>query len=103
MGPLGGGMGVGSLILIAASIMFMFFVVLSGVTNSVPLSNTWFLQADTSTIPGAHRSTSQWTFWFVCGANNRDCGAPVPALPIGYAWVDGSAGAPEALVGWVYS
>jgi hypothetical protein len=96
---IGAGLGFLSLILIATSLLFMFFVVLSGVTNSTPLSKTWFLQADTSHIPGSGRAISQWTYFFVCGANNRDCGSPVAGLPIGYAWVGGTAGAPPLLVG----
>ena len=97
----GGGMGTVSLILIAGAIVLQFFVVLSGVTNSTPLNKTYFLQADTSTIAGSGRATSQWTYFYVCGAGNQDCGSPVPDLPFGYAWVGGSAGAPEALVGCV--
>ena len=96
---LGAGFGLASLILIASSIVFMFFVVLSGVTNSTPLDKTYFLQADTSTIPGSGRAISQWTYFYVCGDHNQDCGSPVPGLPIGYAWSGGSAGAPPALVG----
>jgi hypothetical protein len=91
-------MGFASLILIAGSIVLLFFVVLSGVSNSTPLNKTYFLQADTSSIAGA-RDTSQWTYFFVCGAGNRNCGDAVPALPFGYAWVNGSAGAPAELIG----
>ncbi len=94
-------MGTVSLILIAGAIVLQFFVVLSGVTNSTPLNKTYFLQADTSTIAGSGRAVSQWTYFYVCGAGNQDCGAPVPDLPFGYAWVGGSAGAPDALVGYV--
>jgi hypothetical protein len=96
---LGAGLGLASVILIAGSIVLMFFVVLSGVTNSTPLNKTYFLRADTSTIAGAGRSFSQWTYFYVCGDGNQNCGKPVPGLPLGYAWVGGSAGAPEALVG----
>lgn len=99
MVELGGGMGTASMILIAASILFLFFVVLSGVTHKTPLSKTYFLEADTSGIAGSGRARSQWTYFYVCGADNRDCGSPVPGLPIGYAWVGGSQGAPPALVG----
>jgi SUR7/PalI family len=94
-------MGTLSLILIAGAIVLQFFVVLSGVTNTSPLNKTYFLQADTSTIAGSGRAVSQWTYFYVCGAGNQDCGSPVPALPFGYAWVGGSAGAPEALIGYV--
>lgn len=97
----GGGMGTASLILIAGAIVLMFFVVLSGVTNSTPLNKTYFLRADTSSILGSGRAVSQWTYFYVCGEGNTDCGSPVPALPFGYAWVGGPAGAPADLVGYV--
>jgi len=88
-----------SLILIAGSIVLLFFVVLSGVKNSSPLNKTYFLSADTSTIAGSGRATSQWTYFYICGEGNTDCGKAVPALPFGAAWVGGSAGAPAELVG----
>ena len=96
-------MGTVSLVLIAGAIVLMFFVVLSGVTNTTPLNKTYFLQASTGSIAGAGRATSQWTYFYVCGSGNQDCGKPVPALPIGYAWVGGSAGAPPSMIGWVAS
>jgi hypothetical protein len=98
-GGLRGAMGIVSLILIAGAIVLMFFVVLSGLKDTTPLNNTWFLQADTSSIAGSGRAVSQWTYFYVCGAGNQDCGRPVPALPFGYAWVGGSAGAPADLIG----
>ncbi|PMD14473.1 hypothetical protein NA56DRAFT_583779 [Hyaloscypha hepaticicola] len=92
-------MGIVSLILIAGAIVLQFFVVLSGVRNTTPLNKTYFLQADTSSIAGSGRAISQWTYFYVCGAGNQDCGKPVPDLPFGYAWVGGSAGAPAPLIG----
>jgi hypothetical protein len=92
-------LGPASLILIAGSIVLMFFVILSGVKDSSPLNKTYFMQADTSTIAGSGRTVSQWTYFYVCGEGNTNCGSPVPDLPIGYAWVGGSAGAPADLVG----
>jgi hypothetical protein len=94
-------MGIASLILIAGAIVLQFFVVLSGVTNTTPLNKTYFLQAGTSAIAGSGRATSQWTYFYVCGAGNQDCGAAVPDLPIGYAWVGGSTGVPDQLTGYV--
>ena len=91
-------MGIASLILIAGSLVLIFFVVLSGVKNATPLNKTWFLQADTSSIAGA-RATSQWTYFYVCDADNLNCGAAVPDLPFGYAWIGGGTGAPANLVG----
>lgn len=93
-----GAMGIVSLILIAGALVLMFFVVLSGVTNSTPLNKTYFLQADTSSITGA-RPVSQWTYFYVCGSGNTNCGNAVPALPFGYAWVGNSDGAPAELIG----
>jgi len=93
-----GGVGFISWLLIAASILFMFFVVLAGVDGKTPLHKTYFLQADTSTISGA-RPTSQWTFFYVCGLGNTDCGAAVPALPFGAAWGNGATGVPSGLFG----
>ncbi|THV43799.1 hypothetical protein BGAL_0912g00010 [Botrytis galanthina] len=87
-----------SLVLLGASIMFMFFVILGGITGTTPLDKTQFLTADTSSIAGA-RPVSQWNFFRVCGAGNTDCGRSVPALPFGYAWVGGGSGAPSSLLG----
>ena len=95
----GSGMGIASLILIAGACVLLFFVILSGVTDSTPLNKTFFLSADTSTIAGSGRATSRWTYFYVCGDGNTDCGKPIPALPFGAAWVGGSAGAPSSLVG----
>lgn len=97
----GGGLGIVSLILIAGAIVLMFFVVLSGVTNTTPLNKTYFLSADTSTLTGSGRATSQWTYFYVCGAGNQNCGSPVPALPLGYAWVGGTEGVPANIIGYV--
>ncbi|KAH8802909.1 putative SUR7 family protein FMP45 [Xylogone sp. PMI_703] len=92
-------MGLVSLVLIGASILFILFVVLSGVTHSTPLSKTYFLQADTSRFPGSGRPLSQWTYFYICGNDNRNCGSPVPALPFGYAWVGGTQNVPSKFVG----
>lgn len=96
----GGIMGTVSLILIAGALVLMFFVILSGVTDTTPLNKTYFLRADTSSIPGA-RAISQWTYFYVCGEGNTNCGSPVPALPFGYAWVGDSTGVPASLLGYV--
>lgn len=76
----------------------MFFVILSGIDGTTPLNKTYFLQADTSSISGA-RPTSQWTFFYVCGPGNSDCGDAVPALPLGAAWGKDATGVPDALFG----
>lgn len=93
-----GALGFVSWILMAAAIVFMFFVILSGVTNTTPLNKTYFLQADTSKVSGA-RPISQWTYFYVCGAGNTDCGAAVPALPLGDAWGSGASNVPAGLYG----
>lgn len=98
-GGIRSGMGLASLVLLAGAVVLLFFVVLSGVKNTTPLNKTFFLSADTSTIAGSGRAVSQWTYFYVCGKGNTDCGKAVPALPFGYAWVGGSAGAPDELVG----
>lgn len=72
-----------SLIVLAAGILFTFFVILSGVVDVTPFNKTYFLQADTSGT-GATRNPSRWTFFEICGeANglNANCGKAVPALP----------------------
>lgn len=94
-----GAMGIASLILIAGSLVLLLFVVLSGLKSTTPLNNTYFLEADTSKIAGSGRAVSRWTYFYICGADNKDCGAPVPALPFGYAWIGGSNGAPASLIG----
>lgn len=73
-----------SLILLAGAVLFEFFIILSGAVTSSPEDLIYFLQADTSGIPGAP-SSSRWTYWSVCGVDdnghNANCGAKVPALP----------------------
>lgn len=94
-------MGFVSLLLIAGSLVLLFFVVLSGVTNTTPLNKTYFLEADTSSITGA-RTISRWTYFYITGVDNSERGAPVPALPFGAAWIGGGAGAPADLIGSHY-
>ncbi|TQS38985.1 hypothetical protein Golomagni_00492 [Golovinomyces magnicellulatus] len=95
-------LGSTALFLISGSIMLMFFVILSGVRDVTPFNKTWFLQVDTSDITGSRRPLTQWTYFFICSAQNKNCGSPVPALPIGYAWPGGSLDVPPNLVGYVF-
>lgn len=88
-----------ALILISGSIVLMLFVILSGVRNIPPFSKTWFLQVNSSGITGSEHALTQWTYLFICGARNQNCGSPVPALPIGYAWPGGSQDVPKNLLG----
>jgi len=83
---------------LGASLVLLWFVILSGLTHTSPLSETYFLRADTSGISGA-RSISQWTYFFICGLDNKDCGPATPALPIGHAWSGSPSNAPAELVG----
>ncbi|ESA44313.1 hypothetical protein GE21DRAFT_2144 [Neurospora crassa] len=87
-----------SLFFIAISLILLWFVILSGITRTSPLRQTYFLRADTSGISGA-RDVSQWTYFKVCGLNNLDCGPARPALPLGDAWDSNPAGAPAGLTG----
>jgi hypothetical protein len=91
-------LGSTSLIFLGGSLVLLWFVILSGVTNTSPLNRTYFLSADTSDITGA-RSTTQWTYFYMCGPGNRDCGPAWPAPPFGWAWDRDPSGAPGALVG----
>lgn len=76
----------------------LWFIILSGVTSTSPLRQTFFLRADTSGITGA-RPISQWTYFFICGPDNTNCGSASPALPLGSAWGSHPRNAPEELVG----
>jgi hypothetical protein len=87
-----------SLLFLAISLVLLWFVILSGITRTSPLRQTYFLRADTSGISGA-RAISQWTYFKVCGLDNRDCGPARPALPLGDAWDSYPSGAPAGLTG----
>ncbi|KAI0426930.1 SUR7/PalI family-domain-containing protein [Xylaria sp. FL1042] len=89
-----------SLIFLGGATVLLFFVVLSGVTRTSPLRQTYFLSADTSGITGA-RSVSQWTYFRICGQGNLDCGHSWPDPPVGWAWDKNPTGAnlPERLIG----
>ncbi|CZS91811.1 related to FMP45 Cell cortex protein involved in sporulation [Rhynchosporium agropyri] len=101
-GGLRGALGFASLILIGGALLLMFFVVLSGVRDHTPLNRSWFLRADTSSIPGAGRAESYWTYWKICAHDGGQCGATIPALPIGTPWKGNTQGVPAGLVGSHY-
>jgi len=96
-------LGLISLILLGAAILFQFFIILSGGVQSSPENRIYFLQADTSGMNA--RNPSRWTYWAVCGvANglNSDCGKPVAALPFDPPHrtnFDSQAGVPDAFIG----
>ncbi|KAL2016824.1 hypothetical protein VTK56DRAFT_2947 [Thermocarpiscus australiensis] len=87
-----------AMILIAGSLVMLWFIILSGLTHTSPLRQTYFLRADTSGIDGA-RPISQWTYFSVCGDGNLGCGPRRPALPLGDAWASHARGVPSALIG----
>ncbi|CAK7198941.1 Eisosomes component [Sporothrix eucalyptigena] len=90
--------GMAAAVMLGTSIVFLFFIILSGVTSNTPLSKTYFLQADTTGIEGAHDIT-QWTFLYACGPNNEQCGSAHPAMPFGKVWAPNAANAPAELIG----
>lgn len=92
------GLGAAGLVMLAGSLVLLFFVILSGVTNTTPLNKTYFLQADTSGITGA-RQVTQWTYFYFCGPNNQDCGSARAAPAFGKAWDGNAANVPDGLFG----
>ena len=91
-------LGLTALIFISGALVLLFFVVLSGLNSTTPLNQTWFLRADTSGITGA-RPITQWTYFYMCGDGNTDCGPAWPAPPFGWAWSGNPANAPAELIG----
>ncbi|KAJ4298781.1 Eisosomes component [Collariella sp. IMI 366227] len=87
-----------ALLLLAGSLLLLWFIILSGVTRTSPLWQTYFLRADTSGMEGA-RAVSQWTYLHVCGLDNDDCGPARPALPLGDAWATNGRNVPAELMG----
>lgn len=91
-------LGIVGIILLSASLLFLWFVILSGVTSHTPLDKIYFLRADTSGITGA-RPVTQWTYFFFCGRDNNDCGRPRPAPAFGKAWDSRAQNVPAGLPG----
>ncbi|KAI1163615.1 SUR7/PalI family-domain-containing protein [Nemania serpens] len=89
-----------ALLLLAGSVVLLFFVILAGTTRTTPFRQTYFLSADTSAITGA-RPVSQWTFFRICGEGNTDCSHAWPDPPVGWAWSKDPTGPnlPERLIG----
>lgn len=86
------------MILMGTSLLFLWFIILSGIANVTPFNKTYFLRAGTSGITGA-RDTTQWTYLWMCGLNNRNCGSAHPALPFGFAWDSNPSNVPSGLSG----
>lgn len=55
-----------SLVLVAAGLLFKFFILLAGAVDGAPVNRWYLLEADTSGIPGAP-PVSRWSYWNVCG------------------------------------
>jgi len=91
-------LAIAALILIAGSLVLLFFTILAGVTDTTPLNKTYFLRADTSGITGA-RPVTQWTYFYFCGEDNNGCGSARPAPAFGKAWSSGARNAPEDIIG----
>ncbi|KAI2604877.1 SUR7/PalI family-domain-containing protein [Hypoxylon fragiforme] len=87
-----------SLLFLAGSLAMLFFVILSAVTTTSPLQETYFLSANTDGITGA-RSVTQWAYFYICGENNQDCSKATPAPPLGWAWSGNPENAPSELIG----
>ncbi|PGH09882.1 hypothetical protein AJ79_05609 [Helicocarpus griseus UAMH5409] len=92
-----------ALLFTAGSWIFMILTLIGGAQNKNPLDRTWFLEADTSRIPGAH-PVSRWTFWGICGTNGEknDCGGTTAAFPLDPPshWNFGTTeGVPEGFIG----
>ncbi|KAG6014531.1 hypothetical protein E4U54_005121 [Claviceps lovelessii] len=91
-------LGLGGLIMLATSMLFLYFIILSAVDDSTPLDRTYFLRANTAGITGA-REWSQWTYFYVCGDNNLDCTGAKAGMPVGRAWDAGAQNVPDGLAG----
>lgn len=83
MGPTRPLLAILSLVLVAGALLLQFFTILSGGVKGAPLNKFYFLQADTSNIPGA-LNPARWTFFAICGVENglnANCRSPKAALP----------------------
>ncbi|KAH7037207.1 actin cortical patch SUR7/pH-response regulator pali [Microdochium trichocladiopsis] len=87
-----------AMVLLAGAVVMTLFVFLAGVTNTIPFSNTYFLQSETQGITGA-RQVSQWAYFYICAPGNVDCSGAWPAPSVGWAWSSGAQGVPAELIG----
>ena len=74
------------MIILAGGIVLQFFVILSGVVNTSPVGNTYFLQTTTNGISGGAEinNPTRWTFLALCGEQNGKnafCRGAQAALP----------------------
>ncbi|EEH09041.1 conserved hypothetical protein [Histoplasma capsulatum G186AR] len=91
------------LLFTAGAFILMMLTLIGGSRNTNPLNRTWFLEADTSNIPGAPE-TSRWTFWGVCGVSDgkNDCHGTTAAFPLDppSSWnFDTTDGVPPQFIG----
>ncbi|CAH2352213.1 protein Sur7p [[Candida] railenensis] len=70
-----------NLFFLAGSCLLLIFTVLSGTADTSPINKFYWLEADTSKIPGAP-STAAWTFWGVCDRYDFGNCTLGPAYPI---------------------
>ncbi|QLL34582.1 hypothetical protein HG536_0G04440 [Torulaspora globosa] len=73
-----------SLLFYAGNTLLLILIIISGGTNTNPINNFYWVQADTSGIPNAP-SLTRWTFWGACSTQNgsTNCGDHLsPAYPI---------------------
>lgn len=88
----------------ASALLLMFLALLGGARNSNPLNQIYFLQVDTSNIPGAPE-LSRWTFWNLCrvDANGKSqCGKSYPDFPFdppSHRNFDTTTNIPSAFIG----
>ncbi|OJJ51378.1 hypothetical protein ASPZODRAFT_373938 [Penicilliopsis zonata CBS 506.65] len=71
------------LFFVAGSLVLMFLTFLGGARNKSPLNDIYFLQTNTSNIPGAP-TLSRWTFWNLCrvdSSGHSQCGSSHPDYP----------------------
>ncbi|KAL4819338.1 SUR7/PalI family-domain-containing protein [Aspergillus spinulosporus] len=75
-------LGLLGLFFTAGALLLMWLVFLAGVRNTTPLDNIYFLQVDTSNIPGAP-ALSRWTWWNLCAVEDgkSQCGSSHPDFP----------------------
>jgi len=79
-------LGLIALIILAGGIVLQFFVILSGVVETSPVGNTYFLQTTTNGISGSREfgNPTRWTFLALCGeenGRNGNCRGSQAALP----------------------
>ncbi|ONH70181.1 Protein SUR7 [Cyberlindnera fabianii] len=73
-----------SLVALLGAALLLFFNILCGATNHAPLNKWYWLEADTSSIPGAN-SVTRWTNYNSCGVSgghNTDCSSKHAAYPM---------------------